>query len=125
MRDCDFKYAPGTGTAIANFTLAVDKVKKEGQKSANFINCVAFGKRAETISQYVFKGHLISVSGSLENNNYEKDGKTVYRDNVLVDEFQFLEKKQGDNNQNTNRSTSDQMDDAFPPGGYSDSDIDF
>lgn len=99
-RDPELKFIPSTGTAVTTFTLAVDRaMKKEGQQEADFINCVAFGKRAETIVTYLNKGRLIAVSGSIRTGSYDaKDGTKRYTFDISVDEFKFLEKSQGGGN---------------------------
>ena len=96
-RDPELKFTPGAGTAVATLTLAVDRrIKKEGQAEADFINCVAFGKTAEIMAQYLSKGRLIGVSGSIRTGSYEaKDGTKRYTTDVYIDEFQFLEKGNG------------------------------
>lgn len=64
-RNPDIRYAQGENAmAIARFTLAVDKNFKKKDDKANFINCVAFGKIAETVEKHVFKGSKIAVTVS-------------------------------------------------------------
>ena len=92
----------GTGKAVASFTLAVNKDHKneQGGYDADFIDCVAFEQRAETISKYVQKGDRFGVVGKLATRSYEtKEGKKVKVTEVKVVEFDFLEnKKQTDTN---------------------------
>jgi single-strand DNA-binding protein len=81
---------------VASFTLAVNKDyrNEEGGYDADFIDCVAFEQRAETISKYVHKGDRFGVIGSLTTRSYEnKDGKNVKVTEVKVTEFEFLESK--------------------------------
>jgi len=85
----------GSGKAVASFTLAVNKDYKneQGGYDADFIDCVAFEQRAETISKYVHKGDRFAVVGKLATRSYEnKEGKKV-----KVTEFDFLESKKQDN----------------------------
>jgi single-strand DNA-binding protein len=93
-KDPDLRFTPGAGTAVATFSLAVDRrIKKEGQAEVDYINCVAFGKTAEIMAQYLAKGRLVGVSGSIRTGSYEaKDGSKRYTTDVYVEEFQFLEK---------------------------------
>lgn len=79
------------GTAVASFTLAVDRRKKED--GADFINCIAWDKAAETIVRYVHKGDLFGVTGHIQTRNYEKDGRMIYVTEVVTTSFQFLERK--------------------------------
>lgn len=78
--------------AVAKFTLAVDRKKKDA--GADFIHCTAFGRLAETIERYVHKGHKIGVIGHIETGSYDKDGHKVYTTEVVVEEMEFLEKKE-------------------------------
>ena len=81
--------------AIASFTLAVDrKFKKDGEQSADFINCKAFGKTAEVIEKYVVKGTKIAVVGHIQTGSYtNKDGQKVYTTDVVIDELEFCESR--------------------------------
>lgn len=80
-----------SGTPVVSFTLAVDRRKKED--GADFINCIAWDKAAETIAKYVHKGDLFGVTGHIQTRNYEKDGRMVYVTEVVTTSFQFLERK--------------------------------
>src|SRR5690554_5383486 len=96
VEDVDMKYTPN-GVAVARFTLAINRPYKNenGKYEADFINCVAFGKRAETIAQYVRKGNRIGITGSIMTGSYENNqGKKVYTTNVNVTGFTFLESAQ-------------------------------
>lgn len=79
------------GTPVVSFTLAVDRRKKED--GADFINCIAWDKSAETIARYVHKGDLFGVTGHIQTRNYEKDGRMNYVTEVVTTSFQFLERK--------------------------------
>lgn len=81
-----------SGTSVAKFTVAVDRRTKE--KETDFINCTAFGKIAEVLQKYVRKGHRIGIVGHIQTGSYEKDGHKVYTTDVIVDEIEFLEKKE-------------------------------
>ena len=82
-------------TAIARYTLAVDRRwKQEGQPTADFISCVAFGRQGEFAEKYLHKGIKIVVSGRIQTGSYvNKDGQTVYTTDVVVDEQYFAESK--------------------------------
>ncbi|WP_125153657.1 single-stranded DNA-binding protein [Clostridium rectalis] len=92
-KDPELKFVPGSGKAVANFTLAVDrKFKQEGQQSADFIPVVVWGKQAESTANYMRKGSQLSVAGKIQTRNYEsKDGTRIYVTEVVADEVQFLE----------------------------------
>ncbi len=82
-----------TGKSVVSFTVAVNR--RFGQTDqADFINCVAWEKRAEFLSQYAKKGSLISVEGSIQSRSYDdRDGKRVFVQEVLTDNVQLLESK--------------------------------
>ena len=80
---------------MVSFTLAVDRnFRREGQPEADFINCVAWNRQAETMAQYLHRGSLIGVDGRLQTRNYEnQQGQRVYVTEVVVDNFTFLESR--------------------------------
>ena len=91
-KDPDIRYTQNEQPmTIARFNLAVDRrFKKEGEQSADFISCVAFGKTAEFIEKYVFKGTKIAVEGRIQTGNYtNKDGVKVYTTDVVVEQVEF------------------------------------
>ena len=96
VRDPEIRYSQGeNATAIGRITLAVDrKFKQDGQPTADFINCLAFGKRAEFLEKYCTKGTKLVVEGSWQTGSYtNKDGNKVYTNECLVDNFEFAESK--------------------------------
>lgn len=98
-KDPDVRYTQSENMlAIARYTLAVDRrFKKEGQPSADFINCVAFGKSAEFAEKYMTKGRLFGVIGKIQTRNYENDKKEkVYVTEVVVEEQYFADSKKDD-----------------------------
>ena len=91
-----------SGTSVVSFTIACNRrVPSQGQ-DADFINCVAWNKTADFMTQYVKKGALLGLEGRIQTYNYDdKDGKRVYITEVVADSVQFLEsKKQAENVQN-------------------------
>lgn len=97
-RDPEVRYSQGANqTAVARFSLAVDrKFKREGEPEADFFNCTSFGKQAEFVERYLHKGTKVVLSGRIQNNNYtNKDGQIVYAVQVMVEEIEFAESKNG------------------------------
>lgn len=92
-KDPELKFTPGNGTAVATFTLAVDRrFSKDGNREADFIPIVVWGKQAEATAQYVGKGKLIGIAGRLQTRSYDaKDGTKRYVTEVVSEEVQFLE----------------------------------
>lgn len=93
--------ASQSGMVIARFTLAVNGLNKKGQKQeADFINCVAFGKTAEAIGNYVYKGQRLLVEGRIQTGHYtDKNGETKYTTEIAVNRSEFVEKRSGDSGQ--------------------------
>lgn len=97
----------GSGTAVASFTLAVNRdFKTQDGQDADFIQCVAWKKTAELLEQYVHKGDRIAVSGSIRTRNYEDNhGKKVYVTEVLANQVEFLETKKNSEQSNYNNNS--------------------
>lgn len=95
-RDPEIRTSVATNTTTARLTLAVDRrFKKEGeQQTADFINCIAFGKTAEFIERYLHQGTKIAVVGRIQTGSYtNKDGQKVYTTDVVIEECEFAESK--------------------------------
>ena len=93
-RDPDIRYSAGeNSTAVARYTLAVDRrFRRDGEQTADFISCVAFGRSAEFAEKYFHQGIRIVVSGRIQTGSYtNKDGATVYTTDVVADRVEFLE----------------------------------
>lgn len=106
-KDPDVRYSQGEKTtAVARYALAVDrKFKRDGEASADFINCIAFGKNGEFAEKYLRKGTKIVVVGRIQTGSYtNKDGQKVYTTDVVVEEHEFAESKKvsSENSGNTN-----------------------
>ena len=94
-RDPEIRYAQQSNTAIARYTLAVDRqVKREGEPQADFLRCVAFGRTAEFAEQYLRKGTKIAVTGRIQTGSYtNSDGQRVYTTDVVIESQEFSENK--------------------------------
>ena len=92
-RNPELKYIPSSGTAVTRFSMAVNReFKSEGQPDADFFNIVAWGKSAENCANYLVKGRLVAVNGSMRNNNYEdKNGVKHYNIEINANRVEFLE----------------------------------
>ena len=89
-----------SGTTSARFTLAVDRHSKNDPDAADFPSCVAFGKTAEIVRDYLKKGVKIAVQGRIQTSKYpDENGKEVYRTDVVVLGIEFCERKQQDGGQ--------------------------
>ena len=96
---------------IARFTVAVNRQFKKDE--ADFINCVAFGKKAETIERFFKKGSPINIEGRLQTGSYEKDGVKHFTTDVLVDNFEFAASSKKVENK-TENNMSNEFDDLTP-----------
>lgn len=98
-RDPELNFQANSGMAICRFRLAVTRPFKKDE--TDFINCIAFNKRAETIAQYLTKGRQLAVTGSIRTGSYDaKDGTKRYTTDIVVDSFEFI--GQGNNNNQGN-----------------------
>lgn len=94
-KDADLRYTSG-GAAVATFTLAVNRnfTNQNGNRDADFVNCVIWRKLAETLANYAHKGTLLGVVGRLQTRSYEnQQGQRVYVTEVVCDSFQLLESR--------------------------------
>lgn len=92
-----------SGTAISRFSLAVDRAyKRDGQPTADFFSCTAFGKTGEFVEKYLGKGTKILIDGRLQNNHYkDKNGVQHYSEEIIADRIEFAESKKSNDNNNT------------------------
>jgi single-strand DNA-binding protein len=107
------KYIPGSGTAVANFTLAIDRglskdkkreLEQHGKPTADFIRTVVWGKQAENCANYLAKGRLVAVSGSIRtSSSRDESGNMNYYTDVNAFKVEFLE--WGDSNDNSSGQT--------------------
>lgn len=95
-RNPEIRYTAGANQmAVAHYTLAVDRlIKREGEPTADFIRCVAFGKTAEFSGKYLTKGTKIAVTGRIQTGSYtNRDGQKIYTTDVIVESQEFCESK--------------------------------
>lgn len=103
IKDPDLRYLQGSNTAVARFTLAVDKqlsrekkqeMESKNQATADFISCQAWGKMAENVSKFTGKGKRVLIQGRIQTGSYQdKDGKTVYTTDVVANNVEFIDWK--------------------------------
>lgn len=115
-RDAELRYASNTEMAILRFNVAVDRrlskekrmeAENNNQPTADFINCIAFGKTAEVIGQYFGKGNKIAITGHIQTGSYEKDGQRIYTTDVVVDSFDFVESNSSSTKTNQENTAQD------------------
>ena len=120
-KDVDLRYTQ-SGLAVGRFSVAIDRPKKDGQSNgADFPNCVAYGKTAENLANYVHKGEMVGVTGCIRTGSYEnKDGRKVYTTDISVASVQFLNSRSsgGQNNGYQNNGNGYQNNGYQNNGGY-------
>lgn len=116
----ELKYTPGAGKAVSSFILAVDRrmPNKDGQREADFVPIVIWGKAAETVANYSAKGKMLGVSGRLQIRSYDgKDGIKRTIAEVITDEVQIIEWA------NSTQNTQGHQSSSQGNGEYSDPDM--
>ena len=93
-----------SGKAFCKFSIAVQR--EFNRDEADFINCIAWDKRAEAICEYLRKGRRIATQGRLSVNSYEKDGETKWKTEVIVDKFEFVDSSNNDTKESENKKSS-------------------
>lgn len=107
-KDPDLKYT-SSSTAVVSFTLAVSRkfTNQQGEREADFINCTAWRKTAETLANYTHKGSLIGIDGRIQTRSYDnQQGKKVFVTEIVADSFSFLESKKDQSNNSNNEISS-------------------
>ena len=134
-RDPEVRYSAGENSlAIARYTLAVDRrFRRDGEATADFINCVSFGKTAEFAEKYYRQGLKIVVSGRIQTGSYtNREGQKVYTTEAVVEEQEFAESKsasqgsggntsnnRGNNtNNHSSNNGSNRSSDPYPADGF-------
>ena len=109
-RDPELRYTP-SNVAVATFNLAVNRNFKgaNGEREADFINCIMWRKQAENFANWVKKGALVGITGRIQTRSYDnQQGQRVYVTEVVIDSFRSLEKRDNSANRNS-------MDEQMPP----------
>lgn len=107
-KDPEYRVTP-SGVQVATFTLAINRTftNQQGEREADFINCVVFRRPAENVNNYLSKGSLAGVEGRLQSRSYEnQEGRRVYVTEVVCDSVQFLEPKGANQRQSGNDNQS-------------------
>lgn len=118
-RDPESRYTQANSSqesmCVARYTLAVDRKgsRSEGQQSADFISCVAFGRAGEFAEKYFRKGTKVTISGRIQTGSYtNRDGQRVYTTDVVIEEQEFAESKG-----NASGSSQQEQSSLYPTDG--------
>lgn len=106
-KDTDLRYT-SSGTAVGSFTVAVNRqfTNQAGEREADFVNCVAWRKTAETLANFTRKGSLVGVEGRIQTRHYDNnEGNRIYVTEVVVDTFSLLESKATNQERQANSPT--------------------
>ena len=120
--DPEVRYTQGdNSTCIASFTVALDRRNRNAEQTADFPNCVAFGKTAEFIEKYFHKGMRIGGTGRIQTRTYEnREGRKVYVTEIVLEQVEFVESKgqQVAPAKTSNKQSNDPLDDfmSIPDG---------
>ena len=129
VRDIELKYTNSqTPVAVANFTLAVNRrFKRDGEPDADFFDCVAFGRTAETMGKFLSKGRQIALTGRLQARTWEdKEGKKRKVVEVIVESFDFCGKREdADGQQQTQQDSAETTGGFYPISDDDDDDLSF
>lgn len=100
-KDPELRFIAGSGRAVCNYTLAIDKnlakdkkeeMQQKGLPTADFIRVVVWGKQAENCASFLAKGRLVAINGSIQTSSYKTNtGETRYSTDVLANRVEFLE----------------------------------
>ena len=130
-KDVELRYTP-SNVAVATFTLAVNRTFKNenGEREADFINCVMWRQQAENLANWAKKGALIGITGRIQTRSYDnQQGQRVYVTEVVAETFQLLESKGQQGNQQGQRGQEQQQAPDFSRQGaamdISDDDLPF
>ena len=125
-RDPEVRYSQGENSmAIARYTLAVDRrtsrTSQDGEATADFINCVAFGRNGEFAEKYLRKGTKILLEGRIQTGSYtNKDGQKVYTTEVVAENHEFAESKNGGQQGGSSYPSGGSMSAPSQPSGAGD-----
>ena len=129
-RDPEIRYSQGNDQmAIARYTLAVDRrFNRNGDQTADFINCVAFGRSAEFAEKYLKQGTKIVATGRIQTGSYtNKDGQKIYTTDVVVEDQEFAESKSAATNTPSRPESGQMLGDGYMaiPDGVDDEGLPF
>lgn len=112
----EVRYTAGTQTAVATFTVAIDRpTRADGEKQTDFPRVTVFGKQAENCEKYLDKGRMVGIQGRLQTGSYEKqDGTKVFTTDVVADRVEFLDF--GDKKQTATNTQPSGNDESVPSG---------
>ena len=116
VADPDLRYTQ-SNKPVADFRLAVNRqyTDESGERKADFINIITWGKQAENVKQYIEKGSQVAVDGRIQTRNYENDdGRKIYVTEVLAERVQFLDTKKGNSQEEVSPADFEEKEETDP-----------
>ncbi|MBF8029181.1 single-stranded DNA-binding protein [Staphylococcus capitis] len=117
-KDPEFRTTPN-GVSVTTFTIAVNRTftNAQGEREADFINCVTFRKQADNVNKFLTKGSLAGVEGRVQTRSYENnEGRRIFVTEVVCDSVQFLDTKNNNGNNNRQQTEQTQQENPFDNG---------
>ena len=117
-KDPEFGTTPN-GVSVTTFTIAVNRTftNAQGEREADFINCVTFRKQADNVNKFLTKGSLAGVEGRIQTRSYENnEGRRIFVTEVVCDSVQFLDTKNNNGNNNRQQTEQTQQEKPFDNG---------
>lgn len=117
-KDPEFRTTPN-GVSVTTFTIAVNRTftNAQGERKADFINCVTFRKQADNVNKFLTKGSLAGVEGRIQTRSYENnEGRRIFVTKVVCDSVQFLDTKNNNGNNNRQQTEQTQQEKPFDNG---------
>lgn len=117
-KDPEFRTTPN-GVSVTTFTIAVNRTftNAQGEREADFINCVTFRKQADNVNKFLTKGSLAGVEGRIQTRCYENnEGRRIFVTKVVCDSVQFLDTKNNNGNNNRQQTEQTQQEKPFDNG---------
>lgn len=114
----EFRTTPN-GVSVTTFTIAVNRTftNAQGEREADFINCVTFRKQADNVNKFLTKGSLAGVEGRIQTRSYENnEGRRIFVTEVVCDSVQFLDTKNNNGNNNRQQTEQPQQENPFDNG---------
>lgn len=114
----EFRTTPN-GVSVTTFTIAVNRTftNAQGEREADFINCVTFRKQADNVNKFLTKGSLAGVEGRIQTRSYENnEGRRIFVTEVVCDSVQFLDTKNNNGNNNRQQTEQTQQENPFDNG---------
>lgn len=116
VRDPETKLGSDVKTSVARFTIAIDRGKNKAGEDlgADYPQITCFGKTAENVERYCYKGMLVGIIGKIRTGSYEKNGEKIYKTEIYAERVEFLENNKDKAQDRDNRKLADEINNSVP-----------